>query len=138
MLLIPSLAVALLAGGAQTPPGEAAAHIYFERGSDRLNVAGLEIVEALASLPAASRGMLIVEGHTSTIGEAADNLALSQRRANAVRDALVATGIPADRITTMAFGESAPVRAEKDMREPLNDRVLVAISAPESAGTSGK
>jgi outer membrane protein OmpA-like peptidoglycan-associated protein len=50
-----------------------------------------------------------VEGHTDSVGSDAYNMKLSQRRADAVRDYMVAHGIAADRITTEAFGETRPV-----------------------------
>ncbi|MFN8545642.1 MAG: OmpA family protein [Candidatus Binatia bacterium] len=50
-----------------------------------------------------------VEGHTDAIGSEAYNLKLSERRAAAVRDHLVAHGIAASRIATKGFGKSKPV-----------------------------
>jgi OOP family OmpA-OmpF porin len=52
---------------------------------------------------------VLIEGHTDNIGAAASNLALSDARAAAVKDALVADfGIAADRITTKGFGDTKP------------------------------
>lgn len=50
-----------------------------------------------------------IEGHTDSSGNPKANLALSQRRADAVRDALIAAGVPARRITAVGLGESQPV-----------------------------
>ncbi len=50
-----------------------------------------------------------VEGHTDSQGSDAYNQQLSQRRAASVLEALVAGGVPADRITSQGFGESQPV-----------------------------
>ncbi len=47
-----------------------------------------------------------VAGHTDPIGSEAYNLALSDRRANTVRDHLVGQGIPADKISAQGFGKS--------------------------------
>jgi len=50
----------------------------------------------------------IVEGHCDERGTAEYNLALGDRRAKAVRDALVAAGIQADRIRTVSYGKERP------------------------------
>ena len=54
-------------------------------------------------------------------------MALSQRRANAVRDALVREGVQANRIATTARGESQPLVLTPDgVREPQNRRAEIA------------
>ncbi|MBU2926651.1 OmpA family protein [Winogradskyella psychrotolerans] len=50
-----------------------------------------------------------LEGHTDSDGSKSMNQALSERRANAVRDYLIANGISADRLTAAGFGESNPI-----------------------------
>lgn len=50
-----------------------------------------------------------IEGHTSTEGTDEYNRDLSQRRATAVADALVALGFPADAFVTVGLGESDPI-----------------------------
>jgi len=50
-----------------------------------------------------------IEGHTDASGNTHANQVLSQRRADAVRDALVAAGVAANRITAVGLGESQPV-----------------------------
>lgn len=52
---------------------------------------------------------LEVQGHTDSQGSAANNMALSEKRANAVRDYLVENGIPADQLTAHGYGEDNPV-----------------------------
>ncbi len=49
-----------------------------------------------------------IEGHTCNIGTAEYNLALGDRRANAVRDYLVSRGVTADRLRTVSYGEERP------------------------------
>ena len=51
---------------------------------------------------------IAVEGHTDDVGELAMNAALSERRAQAVRDFLVGQGIDPNRIVARGFGESRP------------------------------
>jgi outer membrane protein OmpA-like peptidoglycan-associated protein len=52
---------------------------------------------------------VIAQGHTDSIGTDEYNLKLSRRRADAVRNYLVAHGVAPSRITTEGFGESRPV-----------------------------
>ena len=49
-----------------------------------------------------------IEGHTCNIGTAEYNLALGERRANAVRDYLTSRGIGANRLRTVSYGEERP------------------------------
>jgi outer membrane protein OmpA-like peptidoglycan-associated protein len=70
-----------------------------------------------------------VEGNADRSGGSAYNQGLSQRRANVVRDALVANGVPGDRIEISAFGEDNPAKPTADgVREPLNRRTEVRIT----------
>jgi peptidoglycan-associated lipoprotein len=50
-----------------------------------------------------------LEGHTDERGTREYNLALGERRANAVRDYMVASGVPGYRIETISYGEENPV-----------------------------
>ncbi|APY08368.1 cell envelope biogenesis protein OmpA [Winogradskyella sp. J14-2] len=54
-----------------------------------------------------------IEGHTDSSGSASMNQALSERRANAVRDYLIANGINADRLTAKGYGEDNPIATNK-------------------------
>lgn len=54
-----------------------------------------------------------ISGHTDNVGKPADNLALSNSRAKAVVNYLVANGIPATRVTAKGFGETQPVADNK-------------------------
>jgi len=69
-----------------------------------------------------------VEGHTDSVGTHAYNMKLSQRRAAAVRDYMVARGIDAARISTEAYGETRPV-ATNDTAEGRAQNRRVEIIA---------
>lgn len=71
-----------------------------------------------------------IEGHTDSRGSANLNQVLSQRRADAVRDALVARGVDASRITTVGLGAASPV-ATNDSAEgrARNRRVEIIVQA---------
>ncbi|MFT3720305.1 OmpA family protein [Pseudorhodoferax sp.] len=72
---------------------------------------------------------LEIEGHTDSTGSDALNLALSQRRAESVRAALVNRGVDGARITTKGLGKAVPV-AGNDTAEgrQRNRRVEIVIS----------
>ena len=55
-----------------------------------------------------------VEGHCDERGTNEYNLALGERRANAVKDYLVGLGISADRVVTVSKGEETPFCTESD------------------------
>lgn len=73
---------------------------------------------------------LSIEGHTDAVGSAAYNLALSQRRAAAVKAALIQRyGIGANRLTDVGYGEARPIATNATTKgRALNRRVeLVRI-----------
>jgi outer membrane protein OmpA-like peptidoglycan-associated protein len=57
-----------------------------------------------------------IEGHTDAVGSPENNLALSTRRAEAVRDYLVGKQVDEKRLTPRGYGDSQPV-ADNDTRE---------------------
>jgi outer membrane protein OmpA-like peptidoglycan-associated protein len=82
-------------------------HFDFDRYSLRPE-ATRALDEAIRSLQENANLRLAIEGHTCNIGTAEYNLALGERRANAVRDYLAARGIGADRLRTVSYGEERP------------------------------
>jgi OOP family OmpA-OmpF porin len=76
--------------------------------------------------------MITVEGHTDRLGSTPYNQALSQRRAEAVKDHLVGAGrIDAARVAASAKGESAPVTRPEECRGNHPDRQLIACLQPD-------
>lgn len=85
-------------------------NIFFESGSHTLLQASDYEVTKLANLLTENADMHItIIGHTDNVGNEADNVTLSQRRANAVKEALVRKGIAATRIKSTGYGESRPI-----------------------------
>ncbi len=85
-------------------------HVTFESGSARLTSASNETLNALATaLADAPEAVVEVRGHTDATGPDEANLDLSQRRAGAVRDALIRRGVAPGRITAVGYGESFPI-----------------------------
>ncbi len=72
---------------------------------------------------------LVIEGHTDSTGEADYNAALSSRRADAVRAALVSRGIDAARLRAHGLGEAYPVASNDSAAgRQQNRRVEIIVS----------
>lgn len=104
--------------------------VYFDYDKSNLTAqAGDLIREAAARALENDIETVVVQGNTDTSGSSAYNQALSERRARVVRDALVANGVPADRIRVEAYGENNLAKPTADgVREPLNRRSDVTIT----------
>ena len=63
-----------------------------------------------------------IEGHTDNVGGEPVNLRLSQRRAEAVRDYLVAKGISPSRLEAVGFGPRKPIATNKTVRGKAQNR----------------
>ena len=77
-----------------------------------------------------------VEGFADPAGSAQYNLALSQRRAAAVRDYITSRGLDPSLVNTVGYGESRLVRADASRDMPgaeLNRRVVFVIETPGEA-----
>ena len=83
--------------------------IYFEFDSNALTPEAQRIVEAHAEYLAGNPGMAVVlEGHADERGTREYNLALGERRANAVRESLISLGVAPGRIETISYGKERP------------------------------
>ncbi len=104
--------------------------VYFDYDKSNLTPQASTLVqEAAARALENDVDTVVVAGNTDTSGGSAYNQALSERRARAVRDALIANGVPADTIRLEAFGETNLAKPTADgVREPLNRRADVMIS----------
>ncbi|MGA7305130.1 MAG: OmpA family protein, partial [Rhodothermales bacterium] len=72
---------------------------------------------------------ILIEGFTDNVGKTSYNVDLSQRRANAVRDALISKGISQSRIRTNGLGEEYPVATnDTEAGRQQNRRVEIVIS----------
>jgi OOP family OmpA-OmpF porin len=108
--------------------------VHFASGEIHVSRRELSTLDAAAVwLRANPSQLVIVEGYTDVVGPRAANLALAQRRARWVMDYLVAKGVPAERITAVARGESGTVCADRSAAcQGRNRRVhfLVRASGP--------
>src|SRR5216683_1550569 len=98
---------------------------------DRSNLSQQALVtikQAADAFKAKGSARITATGHTDTSGPEAYNMALSLRRANAVKDALVREGVPPQAITVIGKGETQLLVPTGDgVREPQNRRVEIVI-----------
>ncbi len=107
--------------GATTPPAVEALYVYFDADSAKLNKQAEETADHAAQLyREGNPHVMKIVGHTDATGNELYNLYLSARRANAVKAALVARGIPAATLELQAAGESD--RVAPDAKEDPQDR----------------
>ncbi len=85
--------------------------IRFDTDSDQLRPESAPTVQAVAAALQANPALvLLIEGHTDAVGDAAHNLDLSRRRAEAVKTVLAGQfGVDPARLTTSGLGSTRPV-----------------------------
>lgn len=89
----------------------------FETGSAILSEDGMAVLDEAAELLLLSSDVLIrVEGHTDNVGGRQFNQILSEERAQAVVDYLVAQGVDASQLISLGHGETQPI-ADNDTEE---------------------
>ena len=84
--------------------------VYFEYDEDSLSDETRERLARNADLLKSSAQLTVtIEGHADERGTNEYNLALGDRRANAVRDYLTSLGVDGNRLRTLSYGEERPV-----------------------------
>ncbi|HTR82895.1 MAG TPA: OmpA family protein [Reyranella sp.] len=114
---------------APTPPPTRNFLVFFDFDRSTLTPRAMDIVKEAANVAKSGQNAKVTcTGHTDTAGPATYNMALSLRRANAVKDALVREGVASSSIAVVGRGEEALLVATKDgVREPQNRRVEIVI-----------
>jgi hypothetical protein len=103
--------------------------VFFDWDRSNLSQQAVQTIgQAAAAFKSRGSARITATGHTDTSGPESYNMALSLRRANAVKNELVRQGVPADAITVIGKGESNPLVATGDgVREPQNRRVEIVM-----------
>jgi OOP family OmpA-OmpF porin len=103
--------------------------IFFDWDSTTLSQQSITSIRWAANdFKATGTAHVTVTGHTDSSGPESYNMALSLRRANAVKEALVRDGVPESAITIVGKGETDPLVPLQDgVREPQNRRVQIAL-----------
>lgn len=111
--------------------------VYFGSNETAVNAAGAEQIERIVEhmrTRFCNVSAVQLTGFTDTTGSAAYNQALSERRAEAVRDMMVAVGMHADVFSVEGAGETALMRPTDDnVSEAMNRGVRIRIEAPRTA-----
>ena len=82
---------------------------YFDFDSSTLTTEARQALDAHIALLRTNQRTVRLEGHTDERGTRDYNMALGERRANAVRDYMVVNGVASYRIETVSYGEEQPV-----------------------------
>lgn len=94
----------------KNPKGGDSLALFFAFNESALTPRSLRQLQIVAELLKQSQGKLNISGHTDDVGSEGYNQKLSERRADAVKEALVSFGVKAEQITTHGLGKSQPRR----------------------------
>lgn len=87
--------------------------VYFDLDSYQVRTDGAAILQQQAQILNANPEVMVrIEGHADERGTREYNIALGDRRANAVKETLVSYGIDRNRITTISYGKDQPICGE--------------------------
>lgn len=104
--------------------------IYFDFDSSKITNEQREVIDAHADFLSRNPDVeVVLEGHTDERGTREYNLALGERRAQAVEQLLQVQGVSTDQIQVISFGEERPAALEHDESAwRLNRRVEILYS----------
>jgi outer membrane protein OmpA-like peptidoglycan-associated protein len=103
--------------------------VLFDDGSSSIKPGNYDEIARIADiLNRYPRTRVTVEGHTDNTGPGSINMRLSEERARAVGEVLIARGIDPGRVTTVGLGESKPIGSNAmEAGRQLNRRVSLLI-----------
>ena len=133
----PGLALVSRAAWGASVPGDFQAlvgdRVFFGAGSAELGARARKALAAQAAWLARHPGTRVtIEGHADDPG--GDDHALSEHRAEAVRQRLIETGVASERIRTVAYGRRNLIAACSDPQcAPQNRRAVTVIGWPTAA-----
>jgi OmpA-OmpF porin, OOP family len=119
-----------LEGGPPVSPEPNRYIVLFDFDKSNINTAGQAVIDQVLA-DAAAKGVPVsisATGHADRSGSEDYNMALSLRRADSVREALIAGGIDGNAVTVAGRGESEPAVPTADgVKEQANRRVEIVI-----------
>ena len=114
----------------KVPLEEAMFIVFFDWDKSSLSTGALEVLDAVAKEVNGRDDVtkVVVSGYTDRSGPDKYNKKLSERRANAVKEALIAKGIDPSKVVTEAKGETELlVETPDNVREPANRRAQITL-----------
>ena len=114
-------------------PVKANLMIHFATDKANITPESMKLVKRFAEFLIKNKGSLVhIIGHTDWRGSDQYNMALSKRRAKAVRDALVEFGVSPSRLSTEGRGERDPIASNRTAEGmALNRRTEVRLTYPQ-------
>ena len=102
--------------------------IYFDLDDSSIRSEFEPALEAGAEVLRQSGGSIVIEGHCDERGSDEYNVALGERRANAVRSYLYNLGVPSDQMSAVSYGEARPaVSGTGETAWQLNRRAQITV-----------
>jgi outer membrane protein OmpA-like peptidoglycan-associated protein len=111
--------------------GYIALNILFETGKSSIQQESLPVVDQIFELMNSDATLKIsIEGHTDNVGDAASNKKLSNDRAKAVMDALIAKGVEKLRMSFVGWGQEKPVADNRSEEGRSKNRRVEIVKKP--------
>jgi OOP family OmpA-OmpF porin len=111
--------------------GYIALNILFETGKSTIQNESLQVIDQIFELMKSDLNLKIsIEGHTDNVGDAAGNKKLSESRAKAVMDVLVAKGIDKTRMSFIGWGQEKPVADNRNEEGRAKNRRVEIVKKP--------
>lgn len=104
-------------------------NLIFQQGKSKIDPESYPELDLVVNMMKKSPSMVIqLEGHTDYLGDARENLKLSELRVQSVKEYLISKGISKNRVKTVAYGGSQPLsRDNTPEAHRLNRRVELRI-----------
>jgi outer membrane protein OmpA-like peptidoglycan-associated protein len=113
--------------------------LLFDNNSAALKPGAEQNVQRLgAFLKTYPKRNALIEGYTDSVGSTDSIQSLSERRANSVRQALLAVGVTSDRLVTRGYGEAYPVGSNQSADGRLSNRRVEVILSDDSGRTQAR
>ena len=104
--------------------------VFFATNKSTLTTASRDTLRKQAAwMRKKSKGTFTIEGHADERGTREYNLALGERRANAVKDYLMTYGISGDRLSVISYGKERPVNSGSSPLAWSQNRRSVTVKA---------
>ncbi len=110
-------------------------HFDFDKSAVKKGAETTKVIAVAEYMKLHTEAKLEIEGHCDERGTEGYNLALGERRALSVREILLNSGVSADKVTTVSFGEARPVDPGHDESAWMKNRRAEFILLMPDAGT---